>query len=434
MYLRRSVLFFLSLCWSLTGSCEDLRQVYDLALVCDPTVQAAYASLQATRQQVPSAFAQMGPNLSGFYTTTGTNDSLPSVGSYNSRTYNLTLNQPLYHPEHWAQLEQARHNVKSATAAYLSATQDLIIRVATQYFNILSAQDDLAFEQAQRKAFKRELEQSQQRFDVGLIAITDVQDAKARYDTATANAIAAQNAVYDEYEKLREITGQPIECIVPFPVSKELHLLTPIPNNQEAWVDTSQEFNLNVKAAKENAEQYKSAIGTQVAAHFPKFDLQGVLQRNKSSPFFVDSQLNFSRSLTLNITVPLFASGAVIYKTREASALYQEALKRWEREQRIADSNTRQAFRGVLTAISSTKAFSQVVISNRTALESTRASYEVGTRTIVDLLNAESNLLNAQREHAQARYDYIIEGLKLKQAAGILAAEDILAVNDIICQ
>lgn len=433
MYLRRSLLFFLSLCWSIQIQAEDLREIYELALLCDPTVQAAYASLQASRQQVPIALSQMGPNLSAFYTTTGTDDSLGSIGNFNARTYNLTLSQPIYHPELWSQLEQARHVVKSATATYLSATQDLIIRVTTQYFAILSAQDTLAYQEAQRRAFKRELEQSQQRFDVGLIAITDVQDARARYDTATANAISAENALSNQFEKLREITGQPIECITAFPVTRALELISPFPNDQEAWVDNSQLYNLDVKAAKENAEQLKSAIGTQVAAHFPKFDLQGTLQRTKSSPLFVDSQLNFSRSITLNVNFPIFASGNAVFRTREASSRYQEALKLWEKAQRAADSNTRQAFRGVCTAISSVKAFHQVVLSNRIALDATRAAYEVGTRTIVDVLNSETNLLNAERQHAQARYDYILQGLQLKRASGLLAAEDILAVNDIIC-
>jgi len=413
-------------------SSKNLSQIYALAVLQDPTLQAAQAALRANRQVFPQALAQMAPNLSASYNTTATQSNLFYLGSYNTTNYSFNLTQPIYHPEHWAQLEQARYIAKGAGAVYLSATQALMIRVANQYFAILGSLDDLHFTQAQRKAFKRQLEQTQQRFEVGLIAITDVQDAKARFDSAVADEIAAANAVADQYEKLREITGDPIENVTLFPTTHPLALLPPTPNNQETWVTTAHRENLDIIAAKETAQQLKAAVAFQAAGHYPKVDVTGSLGRSKNAPPFPFDLLGYSKSVALNISVPIFAGGGVIFRTQEAKARYEEALKKLEVQQRATDSETRQAFRGVLTALSGVQALHQAALSSKTALDATQAAYEAGTRTMVDLLNAQSDLFKAERDHAKARYQYLLEGLKLKQAAGVLSAQDLFAVNDLI--
>jgi outer membrane protein len=415
---------------------EDLKQVYDIAVVSDPTVQAAYAAMQANKQQLPEAIAAMVPNLSANYSASavkaGTVTASPLVfaGGYNSKEYTLTLAQPIYHPEQWAQVEQSRHVAKGAIATYYSASQELILRVAKQYFAILGAIDDLDFAKGQRKAFSREYEQAKQRFDVGLIAITDVETSKAKYDNAVAEEISAQNAVANQYEKLREITGVPILQVSLFPICNKISLVPPTPNEQETWVNTANIQNLDIIAAKETAQQFKAAIGAQAAGHFPKVDVQGNLQRNKQAPPFGD--MTYNRSVTLNISVPIFSGGGTLFRTKEAQERYEESMKKLETTQRLTDSTTRQSFRGVLTAISSVEALAQAVISNQSALKATKAAYEVGTRTIVDVLNAESQLLNAQREHSKARYNYLLQGLQLKRAAGTLTASDLYAVNYLI--
>jgi len=411
---------------------EDLWQVYQIAEESDPTLQANYNAYQAQKQSLPLAVAQMIPNLSASYNTTGINSTANFQGDYNTQNYSLNLTQPIFHPEHWAQLNQARHVVKGAYATYYSATQNLMIRVADQYFAVLGSIDDLNFTNGQRKAFARQLEQTQQRFEVGLIAITDVEEARARHDKAVAEEIAAQNAVANQYEKLREITGVPITAVTLFPPNKPLTLLAPNPANQETWVDTAQKSNPDVIAATEAAEQAKAAIGTQVAGHFPKFDLTGQLQRAKGAPPFPFDQLVYNRVLALNVSVPIFAGGGVYARTQEASSRFCEAKDKLEFQKRAIDSATRQAYRGVQTSISEVEALAQAVVSSKSALQATLAAYEVGTRTMVDVLDSESNLLNAERVHAKSRYLYLFQGLKLKQAAGILTAEDICAVNAII--
>lgn len=430
MQFRFQHLLFIAFCWTSATQAADLREVYLIAIENDPTIQAAFAALKANEQAVPQALAQMVPNISANYTTTGTDDNVAIFGDYNTKNYGITLTQPLFHPEHWAQFEQARHVLKGAKATYLSATQELIIRVASQYFAILGAIDDLSFTQSQRKAFARELEQSQQRFEVGLIAITAVQEAKARHDNAVANEIAAQNAVYDQYEKLREITGRPLpEGVTLFPITHPLSLIPPSPADAESWVASAHRYNLNVTAAKERAEQQKALIGFHASGHFPKFDFQANVQSNKGPPPFPFDVLAVQKSITLNVAFPLFAGGGTVFRTQEAAARYEEAMKLWEVAQRSADSATRQAYRGVLTAISGVEALAQAVVSNRSALDATQAAYDVGTRTMVDVLNAQSNLLAAEREHSKARYKYLLEGLKLKQASGILNMDDLCAVN-----
>lgn len=425
----------LCLC-AFNAQAEDLKEVYEIAVQSDPTVQAAFAAMQANKQALPKAIAQMVPNLSASYQASGVNatTSSPSPfvfqGGYNTKNYSLVLSQPIFHPEQWAQLEQSRHVVKGSVATYYSATQELILRVATQYFAILGAIDDLEFFRGSRKAYAREYEQAKQRFDVGLIAITDVETAKARYDSAVADEISAQNAVANQYEKLREITGVPILQVSLFPVTSKLPLLPPSPNEQETWVNTANLYNLDIIAAKESTEQFKAEIGNQAAGHFPKVDVQGSLQRNKQNPPFAD--MTYNRSVTLNVSIPIFAGGGVLFRTQEAMSRYDEAMKKLEIQQRTTDSTTRQSFRGVLTAISSVEALAQAVISNQSALKATKAAYEVGTRTIVDVLNAESQLLNAQREHSKARYNYLLQGLQLKRAAGTLTANDLYAVNNLI--
>ncbi len=434
--MRKFLVSLFAFAWIGCLHAEDLRQVYAIALNEDPALLAAYASMKADRTILPQAIAQMLPNLSANYSTTGNigldlYEGLPeSQREYNTQSYGLSLNQPIFHPELWAQVEQGRHISKRAFASYLSVVQELIIRVATQYFNVLQAIDEYDFSVQQRKGFARELEQTQQRFDVGLIAITDVQESKARFDSAVALEIEANNAVFDEYEKLRQITKYPIEHVVLFQANKPLPLLTPSPNAQEEWVNMAQQYNYDIIAARESTEELKATIGLQASGHFPKVDISGSVQRNKNPPPF--NNLTEYRTLSLNVNVPIFQGGGVLFKTAEARYRYDQGMQQLEATRREVYSNTRQSFRGVLTSISSVKALAQAVVSNQSSLEATQAAYEVGTRTIVDVLNAQTDLLLAQRDYAKARYSYLLEGLKLKQASGCLTADDLFAVNEII--
>jgi outer membrane protein len=408
----------------------NLEQTYLLALQNDPILAAQAKALKANEQALPSAIAQMLPALSANYTTTSNSSSIPSLGKYNSRSYALNLTQPIYHPQHWAQTARALHIEKQAYAIYLRSIQDLVIRVAERYFDVLAAQDDLKFAKGRRKAFARQLEQTQQRFDVGLIPITDVYDSKAKHDEAVAQEISATNQVADRYEQLREIIKIPVDDITSFPRTKPLPLVPPNPNKQEEWVTIAHTQNLSVVAEHENTLQLKSVIRTQAAGHFPTVDATVSAQRSKSLPPFETMSSNFAAGL--NINVPIFSGGGVIFRTKEARARYEEGMMQLEGAQRLADSDTRQSFRGVKTSIAEVKAFNESVNSNQSALTATQAAYEVGTRTIVDVLEAESQLLRAVRDHSVSRYNYLLRGLRLKRGAGTLTQDDLFEVNGII--
>lgn len=431
---RKIVTLILSLFFSAQTPvyAENLVDIYQIALRADPTLQAAQAALESGEQAVPIAIAQMLPTFSGSASTTGHDDKgIPLGTKYNTNVYALSLTQPILHREHWALLNQAKHNKYLALATYELAVQDLILRVAERYFAVLGAQDEVSFTIAQRKAFERQLEQTQQRFDVGLIAITDVHEARARRDDAIAREIAAKNILADRFEQLREITGFQINHISG--VKSQIDLLPPTPNDMEAWVGMANEHNMDLEIAKQRAYVAKAEIANQSAGHWPSIDGSASYQNSwdarNLSPY--DTRL-LAKSATLSLNVPMFQGGGVVFKTKQARANYDQAQQNYEVQLRTTDSTARQSFRGVLTEISSVKALQQSVISNESALKATQAAYEVGTRTVVDVLDAESSLLNAVKNHAQARYRYILEGLRLKKAAGSLNGEDIYQTNSLL--
>jgi outer membrane protein len=440
---RKTVTLFFSLLLGahVTAHAENIVDIYQIALSADPTLQAAQAALESGEQAVPIAIARMLPTFSGAASTTGHDDRSPSFSlygtssstKYNTNTYSLSLTQPILHREHWALLNQAKHNKYLALATYESAVQDLILRVAERYFAVLAAEDDLSFAIGQRKAFDRQLEQTQQRFDVGLIAITDVHEARARRDDAAAKEIAARNELADRYEQLREITGIPNHQLAR--VKNVIDLIQPTPNNLESWVDISNAQNLDLEIAKQRALVAKAEITNQSAGHWPSVDGSAAYQNTHDGRNYglgTNTPRSLAKSASLSLTVPIFQGGGVIFQTKQARANYEQAHKTYEIQLRNVDSTARQSFRGVLTAISSVKALKQSVISNQSAVKATQAAYEVGTRTIVDVLDAESNLLRAIKDHDQARYQYILESLRLKKTAGTLSGEDIYQTNTLL--
>lgn len=400
-----------------------------MALDADPLVSAAFSAMEAQNQAFPQAIAQMAPQVHAHSVTTHAHTNAPFPHHFRMRRQSLTVTQPIYHLEHWAQWVRARHIQKGAVATYVSATQALIIRVAERYFAILAALDDQQVIEAQKNAFTRQWEETQQRFEAGLVAITDVQEAKARRDQAQAEVIAAQNTVANAYEKLQEITGCPIHHVSSLSATHPLPLFPPSPNTMEAWVTTAEEHNPDIIAAREEAKQRKAAIATEVAGYFPRVDFSGHLERFKDAPPFFSPHYVHERTVSLKVTVPLFSGGETYSRTRQAQAYYCEALQKEEQQHRITESAVRTAFRNVLTAIHKVQALEQAVLSSKNALKATQAAYDAGTRTMVDILDAQSRFSDVQRQYAKARYQYLLEGLKLKQTAGIISPEDISQLN-----
>ncbi|WP_126456882.1 TolC family outer membrane protein [Sulfuriflexus mobilis] len=422
----------LSLCAPAAVLAGGLTDAYRQALESDPQLRAAEAARGALGEAGPQSLALLLPSLNLSANTTA-NDVETTQSSffpnnseeYNSNGYNLTLTQPIYHHDYWVGLRQADATVAQAEADYAAARQELIVRVATAYFDVLAAQDTLEFARAEKEATARQLEQAKQRFEVGLIAITDVHEAQAQYDLTVAQEIVAENTLANTREALQEITGQYDEALQV--LREEIPLLNPEPYNIDAWVTQARDQNLSLRAAEFSATAAREEINRQRAGHYPTLDLVAT-QSNSLSHSITGREVD-SETLALQLNVPLFAGGAVNSRTREAHYRSEEARHRLEQTRRSVKRQTRDAYLGVLAGISRVKALKQAVLSNEKALEATQTGFEVGTRTIVDVLLSQRELFRAQRDYSRSRYDYLLNTFRLKQAAGSLAQTDVEAIN-----
>lgn len=411
---------------------EDLRDVYRLAQESDPQLRAAEAGHRAALEARPQSRAALLPNVS-FSAQTQWNQveikkPVALDKDYNTSSYALSLRQAVYHHDYYVQLRQADAGIAQADAQYGSARQGLIVRVAETYFNLLAAEDNLRFAQAEKTAIAQQLRQTQQRFEVGLSAITDVHEAQAGYDAAVAQEIVAQNQLENAREVLREITGRDHAAITP--LAGEIPLQSPDPARIDQWVETALQQNLQLLAAEAATQVAREEMNRRQAGHYPTLDI--VASHNWSDTTksaTVSASESNSNVIGLQLNVPLYAGGAVSASTREATHLYTQAQEGMEQTRRSTVRQTRDAYLGVTAGISTVQARRQAVSSARTALEATQAGFDVGTRTAVEVLNSQRELFRTQRDYARARYDYALSTLRLKQAAGILAEADVDHIN-----
>lgn len=422
--------FFTSFCLTFfiafSSNAEDLVEIYKLAKINDPTLQSAYHQHKASLEALPQAVAGLLPTLSASANHKSFDSTDPVFARYNTWGYQLTLSQPLLNFGSWSDLAQAKDRVKAAVATLADAEQSLLIRVATQYFAILGSQDDLDFIRSERKAFNRHLEQTQQRFDVGIIAITDVHEAQARRDNAYAQEIAAENFLANEKEKLREIVGKSIQQLPPL---KTNNLILPPPNpaNIDKWVNMANEQNWSLQSGRYTLNVTRELVNKERTNNYPIVSLDANILRSKASP---PSPLkSTSKDAGINISVPLFSGGSIFSKTKAANESYEQALHNLEQVRRTTETTTRNSYRNVITNINKVKALEQTLVSSRSALKATKSAFEVGTRTIVDVLNAQSDVLDAERRLYKSHYEYILESLRLKYAAGIVSVEDLVELN-----
>ena len=414
----------------------DLLGALAAAEQSDPLYREAQEQALATAEEIPQARAQLWlpsinftagishieQSLSGGFSLAGSDNS----PTYANKEYRINLAQPVYHHDRYVVLRQADKRLRQAQYAVLAARQDLMLRVAERYFNQLAAHDSLVFAKAETESLKSQLDQARERFEVGLIAITDVQEAQAGYDRAQAAQIGAENEVENANEALREVTANYDLDLAP--LGESLPLVVPEPLDIDRWTATALERNLGLAAATMAADIAHEEIRRQYAGHYPSLDIVGGHSFNRQGGRFGNSSLE-QNDIGIQVTVPLYEGGQVVSRTRGAEHQSEAAIERLEQTRRAVHRETRQAYLGVVTKISSVKAFAQAVVSSQTALESTRAGFEVGTRTAVDVVAAERSLYQSKRDYSRARYDYIIETLRLKQAAGSLQLDDLMAAN-----
>lgn len=427
------------LCIMHSAHAVDLLGVYQQAQQSDPQLQAAEADRRAVEEAKPQSRALLFPTISGSANTTGNRQDISTTGTdvfagsagvsrFNSNGYTLSVTQPVYRRETFVQLEQADARIAQAEAQFGAAEQDLIQRTSTRYFDALAAQDNLEFARAEKTAIARQLEENKQRFEVGLAAITDVQEAQARYDAAVAQEIEAERQLAASRQALAEITGAAPEQLAP--LEEQIPLVSPQPADVDKWVNTALEQNLQIRAAQQGAEIARHEIERQRSGHYPTLDIVGSRAFSDTGGGRFGGSESTNDAIGLQLNAPLFQGGLVSSRTREAEFRHTEARARLEQQQRAVLRQTQDAYLGVNSNVSRVEALRQAVISNETALESTQAGLEVGIRTNVDVLNAQRELFRTRRDYARARYDYILETLRLKQAAGTLSPADVQQIND----
>jgi outer membrane protein len=334
----------------------------------------------------------------------------------------ISLVQPLYNRGSQVQQRLAESVVNQSDVDFLNAENDLILRVAQAYFSVLAAIDNLTFATAEKNAFARQLEQANRRFEVGLATITDVYDAQARFDGAVSSEISAANTLANTREQLRQLTGQDYARLNI--LGDRMPLTLPEPSDPEAWVRMALENNLSLQSAGFGVEQARENIQLQKSGHYPTLDLS-VSRADIDSGF----THTYSSQASVQLNIPLYTGGAVSSRSRQAAYNYEASRQSLEDLQRNIVTTVRNAYRGQETAISQIKALDQTRVSTRSALEATQAGYEVGTRTIVDVLNAETDVYRAERDYAASRYSYVVNVLTLRQAAGRLTEEDVVEIN-----
>lgn len=411
----------------LAAQAEDLLSLYERAAKTDPVILAAEASRDATRLAEPLARAPLLPNVSaqGDLTRYSRNISGGTSSSFTSNTLSLNLVQPLFRKDRWVNLDRAKDQVKQGDADYLAAEQQLMVRVAQAYFGVLSAKEGVVFAQAEKKAIARQLEQAKERFEVGLVAITDVHEAQARYDQSNANEITALNAVDNAVEALRQIVADASAELAD--LKEKLPLVPPDPADLDQWSRLAEKNNPTLQSARLAAELARKNIELQRAGHYPTLDLVGGISRVHNS--FIGSTDYNDTSIGLQLAVPIYSGGAVVTGTEQAARQFTAAQENLDANRREVVRQVRDAYRAIHTAISRVGALKASVRSALSALDATEAGFEAGTRTLVDVLNSQRDLFRARRDYAQARYDYVLSTLQLLSAAGTLTADDIHRVN-----
>jgi len=424
---------------------DDLQSIYQLATQKDPQLLKAIANRDAAKQGIDVSKARLLPqvNLTAGYTKLmAERAQLLDAGlvtfdnETNGWNAQLNLTQSIFDWTNWENLNTAEKRAMQSQTNLDAAIQALIVRVSQTYFNVLKAVDDLGFAEAEKRAIERQLEQTKQRFAVGLTAITDVHEAQAQFDSAVARQIAAQNNLETAREALREITGQYHSELASLNTDK-FATQTPSPATADEWVKLSEELNLTLKANKLALEIAQNDIDNAVAGHYPTVTLDATYGTADNTTEYTlagqTQKTNLPRldtkQIGLNLQVPLYSGGATTAQTSVARANYVAVSQDLELSYRTAVRQVRSSFNDINANIATIRALEQAVISAESALNATEAGFEVGTRTIVDVLQSTRNLFEARRNLSGARYNYVVAILTLKQAAGNLSEQDLLAIN-----
>ena len=421
----------------------DLISVYKDAVDNNSDLAAAQADYLARKEAVPQARSGLLPQINAGANVGSNRTSLDEPNATlnrSSQVLQATLSQPLFRADRWFQLQAAEATSEQAALELSATEQNLILQSAETYFAVLRAQDTLASTKAEEAAFKRQLDQANERFDVGLSDKTDVLEAQAGFDTARANRILAERAVEDAFEALVTLTNRDYAAVEG--IVHTLPVLAPTPNDAKSWVDTAAAQNLNLQASYYAVDAAEETLRQRKSGHAPTLDAVASYQKGDNDSLGFSNSGTFGsptysgdvsqRSIGLQLNIPLYSGGLTSSQVREAYQRLGQTEQLRESLRRQVVQNTRNLFRAVNTDVETVQARKQSIISNQSALEATEIGYQVGTRNIVDVLDAQRQLYSSVRNYNDARYDYILNNLRLKQAAGTLSPADLEALGSFL--
>jgi outer membrane protein len=421
-----------------SADASDLVQNYHEALVNDAIYSSARANLEANREKEPQGLSLLLPQLSAtasdtYNTTDIVEPPQPTLAiTYPSRAFAIQLTQPLFRWGNWQQYQQSKLMVMQAESQFVQVQQDLILRVAQAYFDVLEAEDNINFLNAQKAAISEQLASAQRNFEVGTATITDTKEAQSRYDLAVAQEIAASSDLEVKQSALEQIIGKQPSALAPLRTG--VTLAGPEPAQLEPWVASAVSQNPQVAQSAASLEIAHRQIEVNRSNHYPTVDLIASRQYSRSPTSILPPALGATttNSVGVQISIPLYSGGYASSKVREALALEDKAGSDLESARRNATQSTRQAYTGVVSGLAQVKALEAAERSSQSALDYNKLGYQVGVRINIDVLNAQQQLYSTERDLAKARYDTLLNGLRLKGAAGTLKEDDLQQINGLL--
>ena len=417
---------------------ENLLDIYNEALDNDPQYKSSEYSLLAGKEFVVQGRAGLLPNVTLSGSTNWNEyyqfDELQSA--YNNSSVTARLTQPLFRLDSWFNFRRSEKLTDASEADFAYAQQNLIIRTVEKYFGVLRAIDNLNAAVSEEKAIKKQLDQIQQRFEVGLSAITEVQEAQLAYDLSVAAKIRSEGALFNAREELNSLIGREIFSIDS--LKADIVPENPNPTTKQEWVDIALKNNYRLQASVLRRDASQDSARSSASEHLPKINIVGTESESNTNQYSYEGfeDLGFQapsetqrKNYSLSLSIPISQGGAVSSRRRQAYAEYNRAVEETLFAQRTVIQEVRSGFSNVITLGANLKAQKQAVVSANSALEATRVGYEVGTRNIVDLLQAEKNLYTAEKNLANAKYDYLLSQLNLELAAGTLSPQSINEIN-----
>ena len=421
----------------------NLLDIYNLAIKNDPQLAAAKSSMLASRERLPQSRALLLPSLTvngntQFNTITNNVDGDSDVKrDFNSHGWGATLSQPLFNLSKWHGFDQAKAYSSQAEYKFAYEQQNLILRVSEAYFNVLRSEDNFITSKAEERAVKEQLDQSRERYSVGLIAETDVLEAKATYDTARVVRMTADNQVSVSYENLRTITKKVINSIGK--LKKNMPTLKPSPDISEMWVKNAITNNLNLKAAREEVKASEKNVSIKKSGNAPTLEAFASYDytssdsntiKGTSSGAGINTGKGNQTIVGIRVSMNIFSGGEISSRVREARYLMAQSQQNFDKLLLETNASTRNHYNAVISDVERVEARKQTIVSTGSSLKSNQSGYEVGTRNISDVIDAQKKLYEAQKDYLNARYDFIVNTLKLKQLTGTLGPADLEELNN----